>query len=140
MPGRARAYVKPAPPAPTGDFSLPPTLKGKLLKPEEVGEILGMPGREVLSLPGLVRVPISPQRVVYSPADVEAFVNGKRTTQGFLAGVAALFGLPGRPVTVNRVCTVVRVGRPAARWLLDQSKGRSPDELEAVLRQFACIQ
>jgi hypothetical protein len=140
MPGRARAYVKPAPPAPTGDFSLPPTHRGKMLKPAEVGEILGMPASEVLVLPGLVRVSLSPQRVVYAPADVEAFVNRKRTTQGFLAGIDHLFGLSHRPVTVNRVCSVVRIGRPPARWLLDQCKHPFPEELAEVLRRFASLQ
>ena len=111
-----------------------------MLKPEEVGEILGIPGREVLNLPGLVRVSLSPQRVVYSPADVEDFVNRKRRTQGFLAGVGDLFGPPGRPVTVHRVCSVMRVGRPAARWMLDQSDGRAPSEIAEILRRFASVQ
>jgi hypothetical protein len=111
-----------------------------MLKPAEVGEVLGIPASEVLVLPGLVRVSISPQRVVYSPADVEDFVNRKRRTQGFLPAAADLFGPRTRPVTVNRVSTVMRIGRPPARWLLDQCKHRSSEELAEVIRRFVSIQ
>jgi hypothetical protein len=113
MRGRKRSFEMPKAPPPGGPYRLPrPFARQVLLLPSEVGELLRMSADEVLILKGLCRIKSSEQRVIYATADVEDFLEKRRSVQGF--GFRRLLddlSFRHPPVSRSRAAIWLRVGR-----------------------------
>lgn len=140
LPRPRRLVIEPTQ-TPAGSARLPEPIRSKpLLTPKEVGEVLGMPAKQVLVLPGLVRVRVSEQRVGYTPTDLEDFLNSRRVMQGFATTALGRYLADlRRPLSATALSQVFRVRREAVRDILGEAP-YFPDHVLAFIERSRSMQ
>lgn len=140
MPRPRRIVIEPPHP-PEGSVRLPEHLRRKTtLTPQEVAEELGMPVKEVLILPGLARIPISGQRVRYSPQDLEGFLNSRRVMQGFATTALGQYLADlRRPLSATALAQILRVRREAVRDIFGEGP-YFPEQVLAFIEHSRAMQ
>jgi hypothetical protein len=140
MPRPRRIVIEPPRP-PEGAVRLPDHIRTKpVLTPKEAGDALGMPAKQVLVLPGLVRVQVSAQKVGYMPTDLEEYLNKRRVMQGFATTALGSFLADlRRPMSATALSQVLRIRRQAVRDILGDAP-YLPADVFAFFAQARSVQ